>query len=66
MRTKIISMGFNSMLRTLGNNGRTKNIQCPKCSIPFMRISADLQKVRIYCSACFWEINYMVINKNEK
>ena len=57
-----IPLLLNSILAGVTN---TQYNHCPNCGTKFIRISANNNYIRIYCTKCFWEIFAMVINKNE-
>jgi len=51
------------LVPAVGKSGNT-NV-CPKCKSRFVRIHAENKSVRLYCTECFFEVHYMVINRNE-
>lgn len=53
---------INSMiLPAIGRSGNT-NI-CPKCKSRYVRIHAENNKARVYCTRCFFENHYIGMSK---
>jgi len=53
---------INTLLQpAMGKSGNT-NV-CPKCHSRFVRIHAENNKARLYCTECYFEVFYMVIKK---